>query len=218
MSKRSLIVLLVVSACGAPPPAVLAPASPPTFEFDFPSVWTARPGVLIQMDSLAGVSVPRPFSRLDVLDADSSGVLVRCVTCSQVVEGRTGWDAIVFEPGEPAAASHGLLAEFALAVRRGAENRDTEALRRIMSRDFTYSLTGPQGREAALVVWEAEGFSSLDQVPRLLDGGLVSRDGTLWAAPAAHLEELGYRGYRLGFRVTPDGRWEWVFLMRSDRL
>jgi hypothetical protein len=217
MLKRFLAVVLLLSACGAPPPPHPAPAAPPAFDFPFASVWTARPGVVLQTDSHAGITVPRPFSRLEVLEADSTGVLVRCIICPEVVEGRTDWDAIVFEPGDPAAASHGPLSEFALAVRRSVEARDMEALRRIMARDFTYSLTGPHGREAAMVVWEAEGFSSLEQVPRLLDGGLASRDGTLWAAPAAHFEEPGYRGYRLGFRARPDGRWEWVFLMRSDR-
>jgi hypothetical protein len=220
MLKHALALVLLVSACGAPPPPTPlqpAPAPAPSFEFPFTSVWTSRPGVVLQHDSITDVTVSRLFSRLEVLDADSTGVLARCSSCPGIVEGRTGWDGIVFDPGQPAAASHGLLAEFALAVRRSAEARDIEALRRIMARDFSYALTGPQGREAALVVWEAEGFSSLDQVPRLLDGGLATRDGTLWAAPAAHLEEFDYRGYRLGFRATPDGRWEWVFLMRSER-
>ncbi len=218
MLKLSLTIALLFSACGAPPPPPPPiPTSPPAFEFPFATVWSARPGVVLQLDSASEVTVPRLFSRLEVLDADSAGVLVRCISCPDVVEGRTEWDAIVFDPGEPAAASHGLLAEFVLAVRRSAEVRDVEALRRVMARDFTYALTGPQGREAALVVWAAEGFSSLDKVPRLLDGGLATRDGTLWAAPTAHLEELGYRGYRLGFRATPDGRWEWVFLMRGER-
>ncbi len=214
------LLLAVLPACAG------APASPPplpepevaAFEFAHTTVWTARPDVVLRVDSVAETVVPRAFSRLQVLAADSTGATVRCVVCRErTVEGVAEWSDLIFEPDSPVSAAHGTIGEFALAVRQAAENRDVEALRLVMARDFTYALIGPQGRETALSAWESEGWRSLEIVPTLLDRGLATRNGALWAAPGEHLEELGYRGFRMGFRGTPDGRWEWAFLVRDDR-
>ena len=123
---------------------------------------------------------------------------------------------VVFEPLSPAAAAERDLASFALAVRDAAGRRDVRALRPVMAPDFTFSFVGLQGAEAALVAWAAEGFQSLERVPALLDRGLATRDSLLWTAPPEHFERLDYRGFRLGFRRLPEGRWEWVFLVRSE--
>lgn len=197
---------------------VPAPPPEPALEFTHRQIWTARPGVAIRTDSVQSFAVPRAFTRLEVLEADTAGALVRCYSCATVIEGRISWDGVIFDTAEPATAAMATIAEFALAVRQAAERRDLAALERVMARDFTYALVGPMGREAALDAWRQEGFVALDEVPRLLDRGLATQNGTLWAAPAEHFEQIGYRGYRLGFRSTPDGRWEWVFLTRGERM
>jgi hypothetical protein len=215
----SLLLAAVTACAGAPspPPPPPEPAIP-DFQFSHTTVWTARPDVALRVDSLTTLAVARPFSRLQVLDADPDGVTVRCIACrGSAVEGRVGWEDLIFEPDTPVSAAHGSITEFALAVRQAAENRDVEALRLVMARDFTYAHIGPQGREIALAAWESEGWRSLAMVPLLLDRGLATRNGSLWAAPGEHLEELGYQGYRLGFRGSPDGRWEWTFLVQDDR-
>jgi hypothetical protein len=214
-----LLALVSLGCAGAPPapPPVPEPAEPP-FTFGYSVVWSARPEVAIVVDSVSARAVRRPFTRLEVLSADPDGLTVRCATCGEGgVEGRIAWEDVIFEPDTPISAAHGTISEFALAVRAAAERQDVEALRLVMARDFTYALIGQQGREVALVAWEAERWATLENVPRLLDRGLSTRDSMLWAAPGEHLETLGYRGYRLGFRGTPDGRWEWTFLMRDDR-
>jgi len=221
MLKYSVALVCLLAACSQAARApVLEPAPQPeaTFQFTHPHVWTVLPGVAIRTDSLQSFAVPRMFTRLEVLEADTAGALVRCYSCASVVEGRISWDGVIFDTVEPATASMGSIAEFALAVRQAAANRDLEALQRVMARDFTYALVGPAGREAALDAWIQEGFIALDEVPRLLDRGIATRNGTLWAAPAEHFEQIGYRGYRLGFRSTPDGRWEWIFLTRGERM
>lgn len=222
MQKHTpLLLLLLLASCASPPPPPPPPAPEPppepVFEFPYTQVWTAGPSTVLHTDSAGAIDVPRPFTRLEVLQADTAGALVRCNRCERVVEGRVDWDAVVFAPQDPATAAHGTISEFALAIRRSAESRDLDALRQVMARDFTYALIGPTGPEAAIAGWEAEGFAALEMVPELLDRGLATRDETLWAAPAEHLEELGYRGYRLGFRARADGRWEWSFLVRGER-
>jgi hypothetical protein len=217
MLQRVLPLLILTACSSSPPPAPAPEPVAPPFEFPHPSVWTTRPGVEIRIDTVLAADIPRPFSRLDVIAADSTGAEVRCVPCGEPLQGRVAWSDLVYEAGTPAAAAHGTIAEFALAIRDAAQRRDLEALRSVMARDFTYALIGPPGREMALAAWAAEGFLALDLVPQLLDRGLATRDGNLWAAPAEHLEELGYQGYRLGFRASPDGRWEWIFLIRGER-
>jgi hypothetical protein len=219
MVKLVFPLLLLAGCSTSPPPPPVAPPEPvePPFEFPHAYVWSGRPGIELRVDSVTTADIPRAHTRLDVIDADADGVVVRCARCAGSVEGRADWADVEWEALEPAAAAHGSISGFALAIRRAAERRDVEALRRVMARDFTYSLIGPQGREAALVVWQEEGFAALGEIARILDGGLATRDGSLWAAPAEHLEEFGYRGYRVGFRATPDGRWEWTFLIRGER-
>jgi len=171
--------------------------------------------VEIAMDS-GVVSVPRPFTRLEVEEGDSLVLRVRCASCPGEPTGRVGVGEVVYAPGTPAEAAGEGLARFALAVREAARGHDLQALAPVMAPDFTFSFLGTQGAERARAAWEAELFQTLDQVPALLDQGLVTRDSVLWVAPAAHFERLEYRGLRLGFRRLPEGHWEWVFLVRSE--
>lgn len=164
----------------------------------------------------AVVVLPRPFTRLEVLGADSLQVRVRCAVCPEVREGRVERAEVVFEPPSPETAAGEGLAEFALAVREAARRHELGALRSVMVVDFTFSFFGLQGADRALAAWEAERFAALDRVPELLDRGLATKDSVLWAAPPEHFERMDYRGLRLGFRRSPEGRWEWVFLIGSE--
>lgn len=210
-------VLWLLAGCAPPPPAPppAAPPPPPPYVFPHRVVWTAAPGIELVTDS-ARVAVSRPFTALEVVQADSLSLLVRCPVCPQAPLGRVPMEDVVFAALPPAEAAHGDLAAFALAVREAARRHDVAALRPVMAPDFTFSFVGTQGAETALAAWEAERFATLDRVPALLDHGLATRDSLLWAAPPEHFERLDYRGLRVGFRRTPEGQWRWVFLVRSE--
>lgn len=169
----------------------------------------------LRTDSTA-VLLPRPFTRLEVLGADSLQVRVRCAVCPDAREGRVERAEVVFAPRSPEAAAGEGLAEFALAVREAARRHELGALRSVMAADFTFSFFGLQGADRALAAWEAERFAALDRVPELLDRGLATQDSVLWAAPPEHFEQLDFRGLRLGFRRSAQERWEWVFLVGSE--
>lgn len=178
-------------------------------------MWTAAAGVELRSDG-ESVAVPRVFVPLEVVEADSASLLVRCGACPGGPVGRVEPAEVVFAPLAPEEAAREGLADFALAVREAARTRDLAALRPVMAPDFTFSFLGVQGAEQALEAWRGEGFAALDEVPELLDRGLATRDSLLWVAPPEHFERLDYRGLRLGFRRAPGGRWEWVFLVRSE--
>lgn len=207
----------VLAACGPPPPPPPPPAPPPPPPFDFPhdTVWSAAAGVELRSDG-GSVQVPRAFTPLEVVEADPDSLLVRCGACPGAPAGWIAAAEAVFEPLSPAEAADEGVAEFALAVREAALRHDLAALRPVMAPDFTFSFVGEQGADRALAAWESERYETLDRIPALLDRGLVTRDGALWVAPPEHLERLDYRDLRIGFRRSPAGRWEWVFLVRSD--
>jgi hypothetical protein len=214
-SVRVVFVLLVCASC-APPRAAAPPASatheaPPP---PFPSAlaWTARPDVRVVTDE-GETRVPHAFTRLNVLHADTIGVRVRCLYCIPALEGSLAREDVVHEALTPGAASHGTLAEFALAVRHAAEHRDLRALQGVMSSDFTFSFGGGGGPGSALIRWQWEGFRSLDHLPPLLDRGLATRDSVIWVAPPAFLSDPEYHGLRTGFRRNGAGQWEWIFLV-----
>lgn len=202
----------------APPPMVAeadTAAAPPVFEFPHPIVWTAFRDVALRGDS-ATTLLPRPFTALQVLEADSSGILVRCEICPRVPVGRVLHEEVVHTPTAPATAAHGTLAEFALAIRDAAERGDTAALALVMTPEFTFSFIGPQGMERALAGWASDDLRTLALVPALLDRGLALAPGGVWAAPPEFAEDLAYHGLRLGFRRTEQGYWEWLFLLRGE--
>lgn len=214
----SIALSVLLWGCAPPPPPPAPPPPPPPPEpYVFPHsvVWTAEPGVEIATAGGA-VSVPLPFTRLAVEGGDSLHLRVRCASCPGEPAGRVGIEEVVYAPGAPAEAAGEGLARFALAVREAARGHDLRGLAPVMAPDFTFSFVGTQGADRALAAWEAELFQTLDEVPALLDQGLVTRDSLLWVAPPEHLEQLEYRGLRLGFRRHPEGRWEWVFLVRSE--
>lgn len=161
------------------------------------------------------VRLALPFTRLEVFAADSESLRVRCGGCPGAPLGRVSIEDVVVVPRTPEEAASEGLAEFALAVREAALRHDLAALLPVMASGFTFSFLGTQGATTAVVAWEAEHHETLDKVPELLDQGLATRDSTLWVAPPAHFEQLDFRGLRLGFRRGADGRWEWVFLIRS---
>jgi hypothetical protein len=213
---KLLPLLVLLSACAAPrpapPPAPPAPSAPPPFPYTV--VWTREAGTALRPDS-AGAPVPplpNAFTRLEVLRSDSAAVYVRCVVCTPRWEGWVDKARVVFEPRAPHLAANGELAEFLLAVRAAAQRRDMAALRPVMSRQFTHSLNGADGVLEAVGRWEQEGFRRFDRIPFLLDRGVASPDGTVWAAPAAWVTDRAYRDLRVGFR-RENGRWEWIFLV-----
>lgn len=203
----------------APPPPILESdtATAPAFEYPHTVVWTASRDVPLRGDS-ATTLLPRPFTALAVLEADSSGVLVRCEACARAPLGRVLHDDVVHTPVPPAVAAYGTLAEFALAVRDAAARGDTAALAAVMAPDFTFSFVGPQGVEQALAGWASDDLRTLREVPALLDRGLAPAPGGVWAAPPEFSENLGYHGLRIGFRRTRQGSWEWLFLLRGEGL
>lgn len=209
------VLLLLQGGClGAarPAPDIRAPAPPP-----FPSevVWTAVSDVAIVEENGRAHRLARAFTRLDVIGQDSTGVQVRCGVCPGVAEGTVDHADILYAPLAPDVAAWGSVAEFALAVRTAADRRDLQALLPVMGEEFTYSFVGIQSPESAIAVWRAEEFESLDQVPELLDRGLASHDGRIWSAPPEFIDQPAYRGLRIGFRQRPEGRWEWIFLIRG---
>lgn len=211
---------LAAGACAAPPRSAPAPAAPiPVAQVAVQvpeTAWTAQADVYLHSEGRPGTVVPRPFTRLEVLGGDVARLEVRCAVCTDTMSGWIDRADVVTDPTSPDSAADGTLAEFALAVRRAAADRRLEALRRVMAEDFTFALFGDQSLPAAFVAWEWEGYRSLEEVPALLDRGLTRTVAELWVAPPEHAREPGFRGLRLGFRRSPAGRWEWLFLVRSE--
>jgi hypothetical protein len=215
-----LLSAVTVAACMAATPE-LPPAPEPAAGEAMPPdrpepprvVWTAAPERPLDMGERRR-SIARPFTRLQVLDADGPVLWVRCTGCAEPLQGWVDEEDVVHEPLPPGVAAFGDLAEFVLAVRHAASERDTDALRHVMEGWFTHSLEGPDGVEAALLTWQREGFRDLDALPFLLDGGLATEDGEVWVAPAGFLERTGYPGLRAGFR-RDGNRWTWLFLVRG---
>jgi hypothetical protein len=119
------------------------------------------------------------------------------------------------EPIEEAAA--GSIAEFALAVRHAAAWGKVDSLAPVMVNDFSFGLAAQRDRAAALTAWDWENHRTLDQLPRLLDEGLVEIAPDFWVAPPAYAAAPGYQGLRAGFKRNPEtGRWEWLFLVAGD--
>ena len=162
--------------------------------------------------------MPRPFTRLDVAGRDSLGVLrVTCAYCATEVSGEAAEADLVYEASTPAEAAAGTIAEFALAVRDAAAWQRVESLTPVMASDFTFGFSAQRDRGITMTAWARENFRDLDQVPRLLDEGLVQIDDGFWVAPAEYADRPGYQGLRLGFRRNGEtGRWEWLFLVRGE--
>jgi hypothetical protein len=227
MRRTALAVLAVLlAACrsaspdlspapAAEPPALRDAEAPPRLAVGG-SAWNREQGIALRAESGAR-ALPFRFMRLDVLEVDSARVRVRCRFCAGEPEGWIAVEDVVHVPATPQEARHDL-AEFALAVRTAALHRDVDALRPVMSREFSHQL-GPvePGLLETLSAWAVEGYASLDRVPWLLDRGLAPVPGTtLWAAPPEHATTRGYADLRAGFRRGPDG-WEWIFLVRDGR-
>lgn len=176
--------------------------------------WTARDGIaLLQPGGREGTIVLRPFTRLEVIGREGGGLRVRCGICVEGVEGVVAESDLVHSPLPPEIAAWGSLSEFLLAIRTAAEEERLDLLEPVMVADFTQSLIGPQNPAMAFEVWRSDNFTSLGQLPALLDQGVSTRDTLLWSAPRAYTESLYYRGPRAGFRRGPDGRWQWLFLI-----
>lgn len=209
---------LVAAGCGAagraPAEALPEPAPPPAEPIHFPYAlaWTARADVPIRSES-GEQRVEHPFTRLNVTAVDTLGVRVQCLYCIPAVDGWVRVGDLVYEPAAPAEVAAGELAEFVLAVRAAAEARDEAALRPVMSQRFTFSFEGGGGGVDAFRRWEWQGFRALDNLVPLLDRGLATRDSVIWTAPPAFLTDPGYHGLRAGFRRSPEGRWEWIYLV-----
>jgi hypothetical protein len=227
MRRTALAVLAVLLAACRPPSPDLSPVpgpEPPAQpEVDAPPrlgvgsiAWNREQGIALRAGSGAR-TLPFRFMRLDVLEVDSAEVRVRCRFCPGEPEGWIAIGDVVHVPARPLEARDDL-AEFALAVRTAALHRDVDALRPVMSREFSHQLgPGEPGLIETLSAWAAEEYASLDRVPWLLDRGVAPVPGTtLWAAPPEHATTRGYADLRAGFRRGADG-WEWIFLVRDGR-
>lgn len=229
MRRAAVPLLVLIAACGpaqrrpaptsAPPPAptvppvVQPPAPPPIVQFQ--AVWTRDAGTQLRTEA-GGVPLPYVFMRLEVLRADTADLLVRCAVCPGTPEGWIERARVVHAPLPPADAARLDLADFVLAVREAAAQRDLEALRPVMPRDFVHSL-GPldMGLLETFASWEREAYRTLDRMPFVLDRGVATVVGTpVWAAPPEYATVQGYGDLRAGFRRGPDG-WEWIFLVHG---
>lgn len=213
--SAALIAVTLACAPAPPPPPAPPPEPPPPPPFPHAVVWTARPGVRLVTTDSAHVEIPALFTRLEVLEPDSAALTVRCHGCAGGATGRVELADVVYEVVSPQEAAGRELAEFALAVRQAAARRDVLGLRSVMARDFTYSFGGGGGPAEALAAWERQGYQPLDRLVAVLDRGLTTREGELWAAPPEHFAQLEYLDYRAGFRRS-GGRWEWIFFVRGD--
>jgi hypothetical protein len=231
MARAAVLLLLtLLAACGgpasrpvpvapppAPPPAPVAQPQQPPPIVQFQDVWTRDAGAVLHTDA-GGVAMPYVFMRLEVLRADTAELLVRCIHCPGAPEGWIAREGVVHWVRRPEEAARLDLAEFVLAVREAASQRDVEALRPVMSRDFAHQL-GPleMGLLETFAAWEREGYRTLDRMPFLLDRGVATVPGTpIWAAPPEYAAQLGYNDLRAGFRRGPQG-WEWIFLVRGGQ-
>jgi hypothetical protein len=188
--------------------ATAGPESPST-------VWSGAPGVVLTADPSGDEISLDLFTRLTVIERDERGVRVVCAVCEPEARGYLSGDSLVSEVLPPEIAAWGTLPEFLLAIRAAAINRDFAALRPAMATDFTYAFVGIQSPDGAFAFWEAENYWSIDELADLLDQGVRTADGRIWAAPPAFVSDLGYHGPRAGFRQRPDGSWEWLYLMRD---
>ncbi|MBW3572122.1 MAG: hypothetical protein KY467_13565 [Gemmatimonadetes bacterium] len=230
MRRLAVLTLCVsLSACGGPrrpgplappplpPPLVTAdtvPPPPPPIVAN-QNVWTRDAGTLLRGETSA-VRLPFIFMRLEVLRADTTDLLVRCVHCPGTPQGWIARESVVHHVRPPGDVRELDLAEFALAVREAAAQRDVGALRGAMSREFVHSL-GPleMGLLETFAAWEREGYRTLDRLPFILDRGVATVPGTpIWAAPPEYAATLGYHDVRAGFRRGENG-WEWIFLVRD---
>lgn len=221
----ALSLLLSLAACTAPArrpvpvpppvvPPVVQPAPPPPIVQD-QSVWTRDAGVQMRLDG-GSLTLPYVFMRLEVLRADTTDLLVRCVHCLGVPVGWVTRESVVHAPQRPEVARRLDLAEFVLAVRAAASAQDVEALRPVMARDFVHTL-GPidMGLLETFAAWEREQYRTLDRLPFVLDRGVATVITTpVWAAPPEYAADIRYGDLRAGFRRGPQG-WEWIFLVRG---
>jgi hypothetical protein len=213
------LLVLVSAACLAPGGGLPAPMPAPAAEqplawFPYGEVWSASPDMLIDVDGV-GYALPGVLTRLEVLGGDSTGLRVRCAGCPGELEGVVDPAHVLHSAESPAAAANGDLAGFALAIREAALRRDVDALRPVMSRTFTFSFGAWGGPVEAIAAWEREGYRALDHLPGVLDRGISTRDGRIWAAPPEYLHQDEFHGYRTGFR-REGGRWQWIFLVRGE--
>lgn len=208
----------LLGSCASAPPIAAVPAIGDTAAVEpFPHsvVWTAAPGTLVTTEVDSGQEIRFASTRLDVIGTDSIGLRVRCSVCDPPVAGYVNAESIRVATLPPEIAAFGDLVDFALAVRSAAASRDFRLLRPIMNPEFTYDFIGIQTPQLAFEVWTSEGFTSLDELPSLLDRGLSSADGRIWVTPPEFVHEPTYQGLRAGFRRREDGRWEWLYLIRG---
>ncbi|HEX9939042.1 MAG TPA: hypothetical protein VGB15_18010 [Longimicrobium sp.] len=218
-ARLAALALLAAAACTPPPRRVVQPPAPPPLPsgpppFTATEVWSAEPGVVLRGDS-GSVTLPWAFMRLAVVRVDSTELLVRCMVCRGFPAGRVEKSRVVHEARPPLDARQLGLADFALAVREAARRKDVEALRRVMARDFTSTLDGPEGPGEAIAGWQGPRAGELERLAGLLDRGVVSTGGGgVWAAPPEFVNQRGYSDLRAGFRRGASG-WEFSFLVRS---
>jgi hypothetical protein len=96
-SIRRLLTFTAVAAaagCAAPPPppapvpATEEPVEAPAVhdEFTYGVVWTAMANIAVRTE-YGIAAIPHLFTRLDVLEADSAGLRIRCTRCEHPLEG-----------------------------------------------------------------------------------------------------------------------------------
>lgn len=212
------ILTLTAAGCTASS-APLPPRSAPEPEsglqpFAYETVWTRTPDVGLVTDS-GTLALIHPFTRLDVLGRDSIGLVVACQVCDPPTVGRVREEDVIMARLAPEVAAWGELVEFVFSIRDAARRHDIDALLPIMAPDFSYDFVGVQTRKAAVEVWRAEEYRSLDELVEILDQGLATHGDGIWSAPPDFVSDRTYQRLRTGVRRRPDGRWEWLYLIRG---
>lgn len=212
--------LLLGAGCRTVPPPPPPPAPPPEpvvepVSYPYPdTAWTALPRVVLS-DSSGSWAIEGLLTKLIVVGGDSASLRARCAICDDTVYRWVSREEVIYEVPPVDSTTTGSIAEFAFAVRQAAVTRNMEAIWPLLAPDFTFGALSTSGKDRAVMAWMSDNFSTLDVVPGMLDAGLTEM-GTWWVAPAAYARAFDYRGPRIGFTRTREGRWEWAFFVEGE--
>lgn len=102
------------------------------------------------------------------------------------------------------------------AVLGAARSRDFQALRRLMSPDFTWNLGAPPSADQALIMWQAD-TTLLETLAAVIQAGCRTEPGQKRVVcPAEYTGQPGYAGHRAGFEPGPGGQWKMIYFVSGE--